>query len=211
MIGNDPVQAGLVASLNRPDGNVTGMTFLMAELFPKRLELLHEIAPGTMSIGYLYSRGGSAVDEPSITAAKTAARILGVRLVTAEASTPSEIERAFITLVDEDIGALLIGPTSAPATWRDLIALAARYALPTMYPDREMVEAGGLLSYTGSETDAVRLAGTYAGRILKGEKPADLPVVQPTKFEFVINLKTAKALGLTIPPTLLAIADEVIE
>jgi putative tryptophan/tyrosine transport system substrate-binding protein len=212
LIGSDPVQIGLVASLNRPGGNVTGMTYLMTELFPKRLAMLHEIAPRAMSIGYLYSSSVSAVDEPSIMATENAARILGVRLVKADASTPSEIERAFAMLVGERIGALLIGPSSAPPTWRGLIALAAHYALPAMYPDRSMVEAGGLLSYTANFfLDSVRLAGTYVGRILKGEKPADLPVQQSTRMQLVINLKTAKALGLTIPETLLATADEVIQ
>jgi ABC-type uncharacterized transport system substrate-binding protein len=180
MVGTDPVQAGLVGSLNRPGGNVTGATDLLTELAPKRLELLHEIAPGAMSIGYLYSIGDSAVDEPWIKATENAARILGVRLVKAEAGTPSEIERAFAMLVGERIGALLIGPAPPPATWRGLIALAAYYALPAMYPDSYMVEAGGLLSYTGKGYDKVRLAGTYVGRILKGEKPADLPVQQAT-------------------------------
>jgi putative tryptophan/tyrosine transport system substrate-binding protein len=212
MVGSDPVQVGLVASLNRPGGNVTGVTYLMTELFPKRLELLHEIAPAAMSIGYLYYSGGSAVDDPAIMATENAARILGVRLVKAEAGTPSEIERAFALLVGERIGALLIGPSSPPATWRNLFALAAHYALPTVCPDPMMVrDYGGFLSYSASGTDWVRLAGTYAGRILKGEKPADLPVQQATKFKLAINLKTAKALGIEVPPTLLARADEVIE
>jgi putative ABC transport system substrate-binding protein len=217
MVGTDPVQAGLVASLNRPGGNVTGTTDLLTELAAKRLELLHEIAPGAMSIGYLYSIGDFAVDEPWIMATENAARILGVRLVKAEAGTPSEIERAFAMLVGERIGALLIGPAPPPGigrrapTWRGLIALAAHYALPAMYPDRNMVELGGLLSYTGRGYDKVRVAGTYVGRILKGEKPADLPVQQATKLELVINLKTAKALGLAVPPSILVRADEVIE
>ena len=136
MVGTDPVQAGLVASLNRPGGNATGTTDLLIELLPKRLELLHEITPGAISIGYLYyhSPSGSAVDEPSIMAVETAARILGVRLVTAEAGTASEIERAFAMFVGERIGALLIGPAPPPATWRGLIALAAHYALPRYVP-----------------------------------------------------------------------------
>jgi putative ABC transport system substrate-binding protein len=210
MIGTDPVQAGLVARLNRPGGNVTGMTYLMVGLFSKRLELLHEIVPGAMTIGYLYSRSEAVVDEPLLMTTETAARILGVRLVTAEATTPSEIERAFATLVGEGIGALLIGPT-APATWRGLIALASHYALPAIYPDRLMVEAGGLLSYTASGRDYVHQAGGYVGRILKGEKPADLPVQQSARFVTVLNLKTAKALGLAIPRSILLRADEVIE
>ena len=158
MVGTDPVQAGLVASLNRPGGNVTGMTDLNTELAAKRLQLLHEIAHGAMSIGYLYYTSDSVVDEPWIMATENAARILGVRLVKAEAGTPSEIERAFAKLVDERIGALLIGSV-LPATWRGLIALAAHYALPAMYPDSYMVQAGGLLSYTGNGPDKVRLAG----------------------------------------------------
>ena len=214
MVGTDPVQAGLVASLNRPGGNVTGMTYLLLELAAKRLELLHEIAPGAMSIGYLYYRspGDSAVDEPWIMATENAARILGVRLVKAEAGTPSEIERAFAMFVGERIGALLTGPMPPPATWRGLIALAAHYALPAMYPDSDMVKAGGLVSYeAGNDPDPQRLAGTYVGRILKGEKPADLPVQQSTRFELVLNLKTAKALGITVPQSILLRADEVIE
>ena len=212
MVGTDPVQAGLVASLNRPGGNVTGATELNTELAAKRLELLHEIAPGAMSIGYLYysSPSGGAADEQWHMATENAARILGVRLVKAEAGTPSEIERAFAKLVDERIGALLIGSV-LPGTWRGLIALAAHYALPAMYPDSDMVEAGGLLSYTGNGPDKVRLAGNYVGRILKGEKPADLPVQQSTRFELVLNLKTAKALGITVPQSILLRADEVIE
>jgi putative tryptophan/tyrosine transport system substrate-binding protein len=211
LVGTDPVQAGLVASLNRPGGNVTGMTYLLTELAAKRLELIHAIAPGAMSIGYLYSIGDSAVDEPWIMATENAARILGVRLVKAEAGTPSEIERAFAMLVGERIGALLIGSV-LPATWRGLIALAAHYALPAMYPDSDMVKAGGLLSYTaGNDPDPPRLGGTYVGRILKGEKPADLPVQQSTRFKMVLNLKTAKALGLTVPQSILLRADEVIE
>ena len=204
----DPVQAGLVASLNRPGGNVTGVTTLIVELATKRLELLHEIAPKATSIGYLNNPSVSAV--PSITALETAARAFGVRLVTATASTPSEIERAFAMLVGEGIGALIVGIFFFEQ--RDQVfALTARYALPAMYAFREMVVAGGLISYAGSIPEAVRLAGTYVGRILKGEKPADLPVQQATRIETVLNLKTAKALGLDIPATVYARADEVIE
>jgi len=212
MVGTDPVQAGLVASLNRPGGKATGATDLLTELAAKRLELLHEIAPGAMSIGYLYYTSDSVVDEPWIMATENAARILGVRLLKADVGTPSEIERAFAMFVGERIGALLMGPMPPPATWRGLIALAAHYALPAMYPDSDMVKAGGLVSYeAGNDPDPQRLAGTYVGRILKGEKPADLPVQQSTRMKLVINLKTAKALGLTIPETLLATADEVIQ
>ena len=164
-----------------------------------------------MSIGYLYYTSDSVVDEPWIMATENAARILGVRLVKADVGTPSEIERTFTMFVGERIGALLIGPAPPPATWRGLIASAAHYALPAMYPDSYMIEGGGLLSYTAYGYDKVRLAATYVGRILKGEKPADLPVQQSTRMELVINLKTAKVLGVTIPETLLATADKVIQ
>ena len=191
---------------------MTGATDLLTELAAKRLELLHEIAPGAMSIGYLYYTSDSVVDEPWIMTTENAARILGVRLLKADVGTPSEIERAFAMFVGERIGALLMGPMPPPATWRGLIALAAHYALPAMYPDSYMVQAGGLLSYTaGNDPDPRRLGGTYVGRIQKGEKPADLPVQQPTRFKMVLNLETAKALGLAVPPSILLRADEVIE
>jgi putative ABC transport system substrate-binding protein len=211
--GVDPVQAGLVASLNRPGGTVTGVTDFNVELTAKRLQLLHDIAPAATSIGYLHFPIDPAVDDAAITGVvETAARTLGVRLVTASAISASEIERAFAMLVDEGIGAVLIGVSVMTViTPRQIIALAAHYALPAMYPNRDFVEAGGLISYKGNPLDAARIAGTYVGQILRGENPADLPVQQPTKFELLINMKTAKTLGLTVPPTLLALADEVIE
>jgi putative ABC transport system substrate-binding protein len=211
--GADPVDAGLVASLNRPGGNVTGTAYLVVELAAKRLELLHEIAPAAKSIGYLHFPGFAAADDPAITGVvETAARTLGVRLVTASASSASKIERAFAVLVGEGSGAVLLGVSVASViTPRQIVALAAHYALPAMYPNRDFVEAGGLISYKGNTLDAARIAGNYVGQILKGEHPADLPVQQPTKFELLINMKTAKTLGLTVPPTLLAFADEVIE
>jgi putative tryptophan/tyrosine transport system substrate-binding protein len=210
--GADPIQAGLVASLNRPGGNVTGATFLTVELIAKRLELLHEIAPAAKSIGYLYTPIVSAIDEPSIIALETAARTLGLRLVTTIMSTPSQTERAFAMLVGEGIGALLIGTDVFNTQWRNqIIALAAHYALPAVYPNRLFVEADGLISYRGNGSDAEHVAGTYVGRILKGEKPADLPVQQSTRIEMALNLKTAKALGLNVPQTLLVATDEVIE
>jgi putative tryptophan/tyrosine transport system substrate-binding protein len=178
--GVDPVQAGLVASLNRPGGNVTGTTNLFVELAAKRLELLHEIAPAATSIGYLHDPTVPTVEEPSFKVVETAARTLGVRLVTANASTPNEIESALAMAVGEGIGALLVGEFFFP--WRDqLVALVTHYALPAMYPYRQMVDAGGLISYGPSIPDSVRLAGTYVGRILKGEKPADLPVQQSAR------------------------------
>jgi putative tryptophan/tyrosine transport system substrate-binding protein len=212
-VGSDPVQAGLVASLNRPGSNVTGTTYLQTELAAKRLELLHEMAPAAKSIGYLhYNPNPSipAVNELSITALETAAGILAVRLVTAKATTASEIEEAFAMLVGEGVGALIVGGDLV--YWANqIIPLAAHYALPAIYDFREMVEAGGLISYEGDFRDALRVASTYVGRILKGEKPTGLPVQQSTRIKVVINLRTAKALGLTIPETLLAIADQVIE
>jgi putative tryptophan/tyrosine transport system substrate-binding protein len=208
--GVDPVQAGLVASLNRPGGNVTGTTNLFVELAAKRLELLRQIAPAATSIGYLHDPTVPTVEEPSFKVVETAARTLGVRLVTANASTPNEIESALAMAVGEGIGALLVGEFFFP--WRDqLVALVTHYALPAMYPYRQMVDAGGLISYGPSIPDSVRLSGTYVGRILKGEKPADLPVQQSARIEMVLNLKTAKALGLTVPQSILLRADEVIE
>jgi putative ABC transport system substrate-binding protein len=208
-VGTDPVQVGLVASLNRPGGNVTGTTHLLVELAAKRIELLHEIVPAAKSIGYLYDPANPALEEPSITALETAARTLGLRLITAKVITVDEIERAFAMLVGEGIGAVLIGGILA---WTNqIIALAAHYALPAMYPYGEQVHAGGLISYAGDIAYTVRRAGTYVGRILKGEKPADLPVEETTHIEMIVNLKTAKALGLTVPQSILLRADEVIE
>jgi putative tryptophan/tyrosine transport system substrate-binding protein len=207
--GADPVQAGLVASLNRPGGNVTGTTFLVVELAAKRLELLHEIVPAAKSIGYLY-RPDYFPDLEEIKAIATAAGTLGLRLVTAKVTTASEIEGAFAMFVGEGIGAVLIAGSLLTRT-EQIIALAAHHALPAMYAYPVIAQDGGLISYGGDPLDAARVAGTYAGRILKGEKPANLPVQQITKIELAINLKTAKALGLTIPETLLATADEVIQ
>jgi putative ABC transport system substrate-binding protein len=209
-VGADPIQAGLVASLNRPAENATGTAYFVVELAAKRLELLHEIAPAAKSIGYLYNPNYSAaIEEPSIKALETAAGTLGLRLVTAKVTTASEIEGAFAMLVGEGSGAVLIGTL---IQWTNqIIALAAHHALPAMYPYPTIAENGGLISYGGRGRDAVRLAGTYVGRILRGEKPADLPVQQVTRIEMVLNLKTAKALGLNVPQTLLVAADEVIE
>jgi putative tryptophan/tyrosine transport system substrate-binding protein len=209
--GVDPVELGLVASLNRPSGNITGVNFLVTLLTAKRLEVLDQLAPGATSIGFLVNPTNLAT-EAQIREAESAARNLGVRLVILHACTPGDIEAAFASLVGRQISALL-GSADALlfSQRRQIAALAIRNAIPAIYEFREFVEAGGLMSYGSSSADAYRLAGTYAGRILKGEKPADLPVQQSTKIEFVINLKTAKALGLSIPPNLLALADEVIE
>jgi putative ABC transport system substrate-binding protein len=204
--GGDPVKTGLVASLNRPGRNVTGATFLSQELTAKRLELLHELVPTATSIGYI-TGGGLLITETT-----QAAQSLGVRLVVARATKADEIEAAFATLVGDGIGALMVGPEGLFFDQAgQLAALAARYRLPAIYNSRKDVEAGGLMSYGGDEAGAARIAGLYSGRILKGEKPADLPVQQATKVELFINLKTAKALGLTVPDTLLVSADKVVE
>jgi putative tryptophan/tyrosine transport system substrate-binding protein len=210
-IGSDPVGSGLVASLNRPGGNLTGVYFLNQALAAKHLELLHKIAPAATTAGFLVNPTNPAVEAQN-REAEIAARILGVHLMILNATTPNETEAAFATIVGQRIGALAVDADSLFFSQRDqLPAFAARHAVPTVYAARQYVDAGGLMSYGARLSDTLRLVGTYAGRILKGAKPADLPVMQSTKFEFVINLKTAKALGLTVPQSLLAIADEVIE
>ena len=211
-IGEDPVEAGLVANLNRPGGNVTGATFNSGPLTEKRLEQLHELVPATTQIGYLVNPT-NILAKAQISALETAARVLGVQLVIQSASSPSEIEAALMILVGQGIGALLVDNDALFFNQRDQLAsLVARHAIPAIYHSRENVEAGGLMSYGASFADAYRLAGTYAGRVLKGEKPGDLPVQQvTTKVELVLNMKTARALGLTFPVTLLGRADEVIE
>jgi putative tryptophan/tyrosine transport system substrate-binding protein len=210
--GADPVEVGLVASLNHPGGNVTGAAILTTSLTAKRLELLHNLVPGATSIGFLINPTNTTVTKAEMMEAETAARTLGVRLVTLNASTLGEIEAVSENLAAQRIGALLTGGDPFWTFQRvQLAALTARHAVPAIYAVREIVDAGGLMSYGASISDAYRLAGTYAGRILKGEKPANLPVQQSTRIEMVLNLKTAKALGLTIPEMLLATADEVIE
>jgi putative tryptophan/tyrosine transport system substrate-binding protein len=209
--GADPVELGLVGSFNRPGGNITGVTFLIQALLAKRLELLHKIATAVASIGLLVNPTGpqAALDARE---AETAARALGMRLAIQNASTPTEIEAAFSRFNELRVGAVLVGGEPFFFVQREqLTALAARHSVPAIYPLREYVEAGGLMSYGVSQADAFRLGGVYVGQILKGAKPADLPVQQSTKVKLMINLKTAKALGLTIPETLLATADEVIQ
>jgi putative tryptophan/tyrosine transport system substrate-binding protein len=208
--GSDPVQEGLVASLNRPGGNVTGIVFISNALGAKRLELLRQLVPKASTIGLLVSPA------PDLDAQRSdmqvATQAMGQQLIVLNVSSDRDIETAFATLVQRGAGALLVGSTPFLTSHRErLIALAAHHALPAIYNLREFVAAGGLMSYGSSITDAFHQSGIYVGRILKGEKPADLPVMQSTKFELVINLKTAKALGLAVPPTLLALADEVIE
>jgi putative tryptophan/tyrosine transport system substrate-binding protein len=209
----DPVETGLVASLNRPGGNLTGVAVLNGELAAKRLEMLHEIAPAAKLIAYLSNPANAAVTRAELTAAETGAGILGVKLVNVSASTPGEVEAAFENLIRQRAEALVVSSDAfLMVTQKDqIIAFAARHRIPTIYPRRENPVAGGLMSYGTDLKEANRQVGVYAGRILKGEKPADLPVQAPNKYDLVINLKTAKALGLTIPETLLATADEVIQ
>ncbi|HEY7299299.1 MAG TPA: ABC transporter substrate-binding protein [Xanthobacteraceae bacterium] len=212
-IGRDPVELGLVASLNRPGGNITGVNFLVGTLLAKRLQLLHEMVPGAASVGFLVNpEAGHQFVTAQIAEIENAARTLGVHLNIAKASTPREIEPAFASLAGQRIGALLVHGDPLFSIERSLVAdLAARYAIPASYGNREIATAGGLMSYAASFSDAWRLTGTYAGRILKGEKPADLPVQQSTDVELVLNLKTAKALGLAVPLSVRALATEVIE
>ena len=208
----DPVEFGVVASLNRPSGNLTGLAAFGGELAGKRLELLHKLVPAADSIAMLSRTAGGFV-QAEVRAIQSAVRVLGVRLLVLFAATESEVDTAFATLVKEHVGALLIGARAfAPAVSAKIISLEGRFAVPTLhFSNRAGVAAGALASYGPLLRENYHQMGVYAGRILKGEKPTDLPVVQPTKFEFVINLSTAKALGLTIPETLLATADEVIQ
>jgi putative ABC transport system substrate-binding protein len=207
----DPVKAGIVDSLNRPGGNVTGVSLIGSALEAKKLGLLHEVAPGASTVAALinpnYADAKMQVDEVAAAAAR-----IGVELVTLRAGNAADIDAAFASLLERGAGALLVGEdVEFAALRRQIVALAARHAIPTIYFQKEFVAAGGLISYGPHFADGYRQAGIYVGRILKGEKPAELPIVQPTKFEMVINLKTAKALGVEIPPMLLATADEVIE
>jgi len=209
--GSDPVEHGLIASLARPGGNVTGVSFLAVELHPKRLELVCEIAPQARTVALLVNPS-NANTKRVIAAVQDAARTKEVQLNILSAGTASEIEASFASLVQLQVGALLVGADAFfDSQHKHIVALAARHAVPAIYYWRNYVEAGGLISYGPSLVTAYRQVGIYAGRILKGEKPADLPVQQPTHFELVVNLKTASALGLTIPPSILARADEVIE
>ena len=211
LTGADPLQSGLVTSLNRPDGNVTGVSFFVEELGAKALGLLHELVPGANAVGLLINSNNPEVKRQSA-ATQEAARTLGLQLYIVDAATADAVDKAFDVLVERRLGALLV---SADPFFGDriaqLIALTARNRIPTMYYRREYVEAGGLASYGTSVNDAYHQVGGYVARILKGAKPSDLPVMQPTRFEFVINLKTAKILGIEVSPGLSARADDVIE
>jgi putative tryptophan/tyrosine transport system substrate-binding protein len=210
-VGADPIQLGLVSNFNRPGGNITGVAMMTLEMETKRLELLHELAPASAPIAILLnpSNAQAQSQEREI---QRAAGVIGRQVLVLNAGTEQEIEKAFAALVRERAGALLVGADTFFVSQAVLfVVLTARHAIPTIYPFRSYVDAGGLMSYGTSLLDAYRLTGVYTGRVLKGEKPADLPIVQPTKFELALNLKTARAVGISIPPTVLARADEVIE
>jgi putative tryptophan/tyrosine transport system substrate-binding protein len=209
----DPVELGLVVSLSRPGGNLTGSTSYVAQLTSRQLEVLHELVPRAATIAVLINPHARANAEPQIRDLRNAANALGLRLYVIEVSSEGDLAAAFATPASERADALFVTADAfLHLQLRDpIIALAARHRLPAMYLYRDCVEAGGLICYTSSLLDAFRHSGVYAGRILKGAKPVDLPVTQPTRFELVINLKTAKALGLAVPDKLLALADEVIE
>ena len=212
IIDEDPVKYGLVASLNRPSGNATGITFLTTDLVGKRLNLLLELAPQATTVGYLSGSSSSPVFDDYKNDMLAAGHALGREIIVGEVR--HDFEAAFATLVERRVGALIVGNYtlfSYPPNRDKILALALHHKLPAMYPGRWDVVRGGLMSYGASFTELVRQAGIYTARVLKGERPANLPVLQPTKFVLVINLKTARALGLDIPPKLLALADEVIE
>jgi putative ABC transport system substrate-binding protein len=211
-VGEDPVKLGLVANLARPGGNATGVNFFAAEVVTKRLRLLHDLVPKAVRIAVLLNPGNASSAEITLREAQGAAPTIGLQIQVLNATTIGEIDAAFATLARERPDALFVAPDQFFASRRVQFAtLAARNNIPATYSVRDMVEVGGLMSYGADAADMYRQVGVYAGRILKGAKPADLPVVQSTKFEFVINLQTARALGIEVPASLLATADEVIE
>jgi putative ABC transport system substrate-binding protein len=212
LVGSNPVLIGLAASLNRPGGNLTGVSILNTEIIEKRLELMHELVPAAATIAFLVNPTNPVFAEAELKTLRAAARVLGVNLLVLNASTSTEMEAAFATLVQERAGGLVVsGDTIFIALRGELLALAARHRVPTIYVYRELSSIGGLMSYGPSLPGGYRQTGAYVARILKGEKAAELPVEQVTRIELVINLKTAKALGLDVPPALLIRADEVIE
>ena len=211
-LAEDPVRLGLVASLAGPSGNLTGINFFGTELAAKRLELLRELVPGAIRIAVLVDPTNATNTETTVGGVEAAARAKGLQIQVLNASNSREVDATFATLASERPDALLVGSTAFLADRRvQLAQLAARHAVPAIYVDRQFAEVGGLMSYGARLGDAFRQVGVYSGRILQGAKPADLPVLQSTKFELVINAPTARMLGLTVPPTLLATADEVIE
>jgi putative tryptophan/tyrosine transport system substrate-binding protein len=209
LMAGDPVETGVVASFNRPGGNLTGVAVL-GDIAAKRLEILHKLVPAAETIAFL-SRTRTSL-RAEMRNLQSAAGVLGLRLLTLNAADESEVAPAFATLVEQQVGALLLSSNAfSAAAYAQIISLAVRHVVPTMYFSSIQVEAGGLVSYGSDASETFGLLGNYVGRILKGEKPADLPIVQPTRLEFAINLKTAKALGMEVPPTLLALTDKVIE
>src|SRR5262249_10040761 len=211
-VGDDPVKMGLVASLARPGGNATGISFLTVEVVAKRFGLLRELVPTASRVAVLLNPANAGLSSSTLDAIESAAHAFGIQLQVYKAATRQEIDSAFATLMRDRPDALFVAPAPFFMTRRvQLAAQATRHSLPTAFSLREYVEAGGLLSYGTSIPDVYRQVGDYAGRILKGAKPADMPVVQPTKFELIINNQTARMIGLTLPPTLLTTADEVIE
>ena len=210
--GDDPVRLGFVTNLARPDGNLTGISFFNAELAAKRLELLRELVPGAARVAVLVNPANAAIAETTLRDVEAGARAMALQIQVLNASTSREISAAFATLGRARPDALFVGPGAFFVTRRVQLAhLATRHAVPAIYAEREYVEVGGLVSYGASLTDAYRQVGVYTDRVLKGGKPADLPVVRATKFELVINAETARILGLTVPDKLLVAADEVIE
>jgi putative ABC transport system substrate-binding protein len=211
LTGGDPVELGLVASFNRPGGNATGVSFLVNKLGEKRLELLSELTPNATALGILVDAGNP--NAPSDTkAAQLAAQKIGRRLVIVTVGSKGELEAAFMTLVQQQVSALFVAANVSFIAWRDqIIALAARHRIAASYSGREYVVLGGLMSYGPNQADVHRQVGMYTGRVLKGSNPADMPVMQPSRFEFVLNLKTANALGLIVPNSMQLLADEVIE
>jgi putative ABC transport system substrate-binding protein len=211
-IGDDPVEAGLAASLARPGGNITGVTSLNVEVIPKRLRLLHDLVPNAARIAVLVNPANTTATENALRDLHKAAPIIGLQIQVLKATTIGEIDAAFAVLARERPDALFVGPDGFFTTRRVQFAiLASRERIPAAYTQRGYVAAGGLMSYGSDQNEMIRQAGAYTGSILKGAKPADLPVLQSTKFEFVINIQTARALGIDIPPGVLALADEVIE